>query len=206
MAANQPDPSERRARLVEALKLVKPRDIFNLNQLALAAGIPDRLMSREVKADKDFPVKTYGAEGIEYEFQAVKAIKYMIGTCDAKLAARRSKMDLISSLSGIEIPASAARDFGIAELKQIDQIQTSTQKRKIEQSLYVLKVHHEKCITELATLVQTEVLSTASRLDASGQWPPEIRSSVEEALKNILVVIHDKAMELFSESGNKQRS
>lgn len=206
MAENQQDPSTRRARLVEALKLVGPRDIFNLNKLALAAGIPDRLMSREIKADKKFPVKIYGAEGIEYEFYAVKAIKYMIGVCDAKLALRRSKMDLISSLSGIEVPTSTSRDFGIAELKQIDQIQTSTQKRKIEQSVYVLKTHHERCITELATLVQTEVLSTASRLDASGQWPPDIRSSVEEALKDILVVIHDKAMELFSESGDKQRA
>lgn len=206
MASNQPDPTERRARLAEALKLFKPRDKINLSQLALAAGIPDRLMSREVKADSKFPVKTYGAEGVEYEFYAVKAIKYMIGVCDAKIAARRSKMDLISTLSGLEIPTSASRDFGIAELKQIDQIQTSTQKRKIEQSIYVLRTHHESCITELATLVQTEVLSAASRLDASGQWPPEIRASVEEALKDILVVIHDKAMELFSELGNQQRA
>ena len=107
------DPNVRIARLTEARKLFKRGHTCNMEALGLAAGVTANRIAQEIKADSKFPVMKRGYMGVEWVFNAHKAIDYMLAAARAKVAERESRADLLSQLSGITVdPRSFIAAFG----------------------------------------------------------------------------------------------
>jgi hypothetical protein len=81
---------------------------------------------------------------------------------------------VIAEVAGIS-PELADSGMSLEELRMLDaMLQVSTQRRKIEQRLYVPLAEHEAVIADVFTTMQAEVLSTVGRLDPSGKWPAAV--------------------------------
>lgn len=194
MARAAPDPSARIAQLKAArAKFVKSKIKGNLNadEMAKACGVTWRTLKPLVEADPNWPCLMRGSEGSAYQFQPLKVFDYWIRKLEAQLAERRSKASKIAKLAGFS-EEMAATGMSLEDLRTIDAMQVSQQRRRIEQGSYVPLAHHEAVMIDVFTTLQTELLATVSRLDPAGKWPPPVRTSVQDSMKSLLVKLHDK--------------
>ena len=179
------DPNVRIARLTQARKLFKRADTCNMEALGLAAGVTANRIAQEVKADSKFPIMKRGYMGVEWVFNAHKAIDYMLAQAKARVTERENRADLLSRLSGITVdPKLLPQHMSIAELKEIDRLQTQAQRRKIEQGQYVPREDHEGVVSTIFEQVQEVFISVATEADASGLWPADVSDSVSEYFRN----------------------
>jgi hypothetical protein len=179
------DPSVRVARLVQARKQFKPREICNMRALATAAGVTSVRMSQEVKQDPLFPVVFRGSEGVEWEFEARKAIDHLLKQARSRLADRERNIEKLVALAGIRVdPKLMPTTMSLAELREVDRLQAQAQKRKIEQGEYVPAVEHRQVIGIIFDMVRETFLSVATEVDSSGLWPSEISGEVSDHLRN----------------------
>jgi hypothetical protein len=123
-------------------------------------------------------------------FNGRDVLAHMISKLELEQKERDARAARVATMAGV--PEHVARSgIPVADLVKIDQLQTSAQRRKIEQREYIRRVEAESVITGMFTTMQSETLAIASRLDPSGQWPPEVRASVADELRSVLVKVHD---------------
>lgn len=194
MARRAVDPSSRIARLEAVRETLQPDEIWNLAETAAALGITERQMKNRIDADPDMPIKVRGHEGLSYQFAAAVLVEYEIGKAKAQKAERESRMERLRELTGLETP-DVAGDLTLQEMREIDRIQTASQRRKIEQGRYVPREDHQRIVGDLLSTFQSETLGLISRIDAAGKLAPDVREMVEEDLRDMLVRTHDRAAE-----------
>lgn len=199
MSRQPSDPSARLALLRDALDKTRAElkgkkgdaRFVNADEMAAIAGITWKAMKPQVEADPKWPVQRKGSEGVAYLFAPVKVLEHMIAGLEAKLAQREERAARIARMSGVAVaPAQASLD--VRELKAIDDLQTSVQRRKIEQGFYVKRADHEATVADIFSTMQAETLATVSRLDPAGRWPATVRVEVADAMRTLLVRLHDK--------------
>jgi hypothetical protein len=192
VARRAADPSARIAHLKAAREMVQPGEVLNAQEFAAAAGMSWRMLKQMIDQDEGWPIKVRGSEGSGWQIEAVPAIDHMIAHYQGKLAERRANMERLRDLAGIEAPV-VSPELSISDLRALDQIQNSVQRRKIEQGLYVLASEHREIIGDLMVLFREETMGLIGRVDAAGRWPEGVREEVVEDLRNMLVRTHDKA-------------
>jgi hypothetical protein len=147
-------------------------------------------LRKHIEEDPDFPVAKRGSEGVPYEFDAHAVFAHLILRATQEIEKRTVGRDRIARLSGIDSIAGIDA-LTVDELVKINGVQTSVQRRKIEQRDFVPRVEVETEISGIFTMLQTEILGRASQLDPAGQWPPEVRKAVEQSDRTLLVHLHD---------------
>jgi hypothetical protein len=194
MSRKAPDPSARIALLKAAranLVKLKIKGPLNGDEMAKACGVTWRTLKPMLEADPKWPCLMRGSEGVAYQIEPRSFIDYWIKKLEAQLAERRSKAEKIALIAGFA-PEVAATGLSLEELRQLDAMQINAQRRKIEQGTYIPLAKFESIIVDILTTMQTETLATVSRMDPAGKWPPEVRAGVAEAMKSLLVRLHDK--------------
>lgn len=195
MARQAPDPSARLATLRAArAKLVATPDVperVTAGEMAKIVGLSWRRLSDQIEKDPDFPVARRGSEGLSYEFAPLDVVDHMIRRLDEQLDTRRAKAERMAAIAGM--PAeTASHGLSIDELIKLDGLQTAVQRRKIEQRQYVRADEHANVIADIFTTMQSETLAITGRLDPAGRWPANVRAEVTEAMRSLLVRLHDK--------------
>jgi hypothetical protein len=194
LARQAPDPSARIAALKERRKQFvasKVKGPLNAEEMAAAIGMTWRQLKTYVEADPDFPCLLRGSEGSPYQFDAKKVFDHLIRFFESKLKERNDRNRRIAEMAGFE-PEMADTGLSLEELRQLDFLQTSNQRKKIEQRQYVPLAEFEGVIADVFTTIQSETLSMVGRLDPAGKWPALVREQVREEGRNLLVRIHDK--------------
>jgi hypothetical protein len=189
-----PDPSARIALLKRARSELAKKKIkgpVNAEEMATIAGLTWRALKPQVEADADWPCLMRGSEGVAYQFNPKAVLDHMIARLEEKLKERTTRNRRIAEMAGIA-PDLADTGMSLDELRVLDQLQVSTQRRKIEQRNYVPLVEFEAVIADVLSTMQAETLSMVGRLDPAGKWPPLVREQVREEGRNLLVRIHDK--------------
>lgn len=194
MSRKTPNPSPRIAKLEAARKTIRRKLIVNGEDLSKIVGLTWRRLRDLVEADPEWPVIRKGSEGVSYEFDAKAVLDHMIRRAKEQMVGRHKRADRIATMSGVLIsPELLAQDqLSINDLRTIDTLQTSAQRRKIEQRHYVRRDEAEAVITDLFSTMQAETMATVSRLDPAGRWPSQVRAEVAEAVRGLLVTLHDK--------------
>lgn len=194
MARKASDPTARIAQLKAArAKFVKSKIKGPLNggEMAQAVQMSWRWFKQIVDDDDGFPCLLRGSEGSPYQFDPRPVFDHMIKRLQEQLQDRSTRNRRLAEVAGIS-PELADSGMSLEEIRMLDAIQVSTQRRKIEQRLYVQLAEHEAVIADVFSTIQAEVLSTAGRLDPSGRWQAAIRNQVREEMRNLLVRLHDR--------------
>jgi hypothetical protein len=178
----------RRAKFVKS----KIKGPVQAEELAQIVGMSWRsTLKPMVDEDPNFPCLMRGSEGVAYKFDALKAIDYIIKVLAAKLKERTTRIAAMAEMAGFD-PQLAEAGMSLDELRTLDALQVSMQRRKIEQRNYVPLAEFEATIADIFSTIQAELLSTAGRLDPSGRWPAAVRNAVREEMRSVLVRTHDK--------------
>jgi hypothetical protein len=207
VARRAPDPSARIALLKAARKSLvasKIKGPVNADEMAKIAGLTWRALKVQVEADPEWPCLMRGSEGVAYQFDPKAVLDHMVRRHEEKLKHRTSRNRDIARLAGIS-PDLADTGMTLDELRVLDQLQVSTQKRKIEQGAYVPLADYEAVIADMLTTIQSEILSTVGRLDPSGKWPAQIRHQVREEGRSLLVRLHDKLAAMLNPDASTAR-
>ena len=194
MARQAPDPTARIALLKAArAKLVKSKikGPVNADEMAKIAGMTWRNLKPQVEEDADWPCLMRGSEGVAYQFDPKKVLDHMVKRLEAKLQERHDRSARLAKIAGF--PEELAQTgLSIEELRHLDALQVSVQRRKIEQRNFVPLAEFEAVIADVFSTMQAETLSLVGRLDPSGRWPATVRADVKDELRSLLVRLHDK--------------
>jgi hypothetical protein len=182
--------SPRLLALIERRKKVRKGEQFNADEMAAIAGMTWRNLKPQVDEDPAFPIVSRGSEGKPWVFDGRAVLDHMIARLELEAKEQQAREERVALMAGIS-PDLAASGMSVADLVKIDQLQTNAQRRKIEQGEYVRRDDAENAITGMFTTMQSETLATVSRLDPAGQWPPEVRAAVADALRTLLVRVHN---------------
>lgn len=208
MARQSPDPSARIALLKAArVNLVKSKikGPVNGHEMAKIAGMTWRNLKFQIEADPDWPCLMRGSEGVAYQFDPRKVLDHMVRRLQAKLNERTTRNRRIAEMAGFD-PDLADTGLSIDELRQLDALQVSVQRRKIEQRTYVPLGEFEAVLADVFSTMQAETLSLVGRLDPSGRWPAPVRADVKDELRSLLVRLHDKLGKNFNPNARTARS
>lgn len=200
MARQPPDPSARIALLKERRAQLVKRKIkgpVNGEEMAKIAGVTWRSLKPQIEEDPEWPCLARGSEGVAYQFKPREVLDHMIRRLEEKLKDRTARNRRIAEMAGFD-PKLADTGMSLEELRQLDTLQVSVQRRKIEQRSYVPLDEFEAIIADVFTTIQAETLSTAGRLDPSGKWPGPVRAAVKEEMRSLLVRLHDKLGSRFN--------
>lgn len=185
------DPSPRLTMLRNARRKLKKGEMFNADEMAAVAGMTWRNMKPQVEADPKWPTVRRGSEGVAWQFNGRDVLGHMIGKLEVEQKERDARSARVAAMAGI--PAEVARSgISVADLVKIDQLQTSAQRRKIEQREYVRRIEAENVITGIFTTMQSETLSLVAKLDPAGRWPASVRSEISDELRTLLVKLRDQ--------------
>lgn len=193
MARKVGDPTLLKARLEAALKQAKPSDIASAQPMAEIVGMTwAGFRNTHVAADKNFPIKTKGAEGKQWEFQVVKVLKYMIKICDKKIAANNHRNRRNAELVGINLPDS---DSGadIAEVSKLTELTLKIQQAKERQGEYVPAEKVADFIAGYNSAVINGLLGITNQVDPTGLMPAETRKEMDDLVRNLAVSVQESA-------------
>lgn len=130
-----------------------------------------------------------GGNGIEYAFKPAATVRFLIKHFKAEAEARVAKARAVRQMVGGDRLEGVPDDF---DLDQIDKmIRVSSRLREERQAAGELvdagKV--SDALRTMMTTMQQAGVKAASQQDPTGQWPPEIRESFEDAVNNVLVAM-----------------
>lgn len=180
--------------------------LVNAGELARAAGVTWRILERWIIADPEFPVVQRGRMGEPWQFDLVAALDHLLSRARSLAAgrgARRAEVARLAGFGGAEgVPpspdastgpgAAADRAADARGLKALAEAQMTTHRLKQMQGEYVRSDAAKALLSDMMTTMQTETLAISSKLDAAGQWPPDLRASIEAELRDVLLVVQDK--------------
>lgn len=192
MSRKSADRTPRLIQLETARRKIRKPMIVNLDDMAKIAGISNRQLHDLVKADLSLPVQRHGSTGVSYEFDASAVLDHLIAAERAVMDAAHAHATRVAriSQSPIDPRVIAQQGLSVKDLRDIDTLVTSAQRKRIEQGEYVRRIEAEEVITALFTTVQSEILAATSRLDPAGRWPAGVRSDVQNAMRGALVDTH----------------
>lgn len=203
------DPAGRLVKWRAARKRVNAGDIVAAKAMAATLGMTWQQVTMDIKdADKagnPIPIVERGGMGKSYTFDPAAVLDWYIAREQAKADTRASEAAKLARLagfdSGIERDGSTVAGPGEppssgpvspADLKRIAETQMLAHKLKMAQGQYVLADEVRALLNDLMTTMQVETLAIAPRLDPAGQWSPELRVSVEDGLRSVLVTVQGR--------------
>lgn len=183
-------------------KLDGPR-LVQGTEIAELLGLTWRILQARIKRDPQFPIVERGANGKAWTFEAVAVLDYMIADTQRLGAQRKARAEKTSRLAGFRsgdadtdgtgfdvdasVDSSADTAAQARALNALSQSQMTAHRLKQMQGEYVRADDHSRVIATIMSTMQVEILSVASKLDPAGLWTPDLRKSVEDAMKNALL-------------------
>ena len=188
------DPAARLALLKAAQKKLRKGDVLNAPDMAAALSMTPRNLMLTIAQDPDLPIQKRGAQGRAYEFDAAAVIAHMIAKCEAALSERQSRAARVKRLSGHQgaaatpgVPSDGDELLSVGDLRDINDLQLSVHKRKLQQGHFVVKDTVTAFMADYHAMFQDGVLGLLGKIDPAGQLPADVRLKVEDSMRTLLV-------------------
>jgi hypothetical protein len=132
---------------------------------------------------------TRGAQGIEWTFRPVATVNAIIKHFEGERDKRAARAKRVRQMVGAQDLGDAGEDLSIEELSKLVRLSAELQGSKERAGQLIDAGKAAAAITMFCSTVQQAVLRAAQEEDQTGQWPPEIRESFENATRRILLRI-----------------
>ena len=202
MARPKGDASNLIKRLEAALKVAKPRDVVDAQVMAKMAGQTWRnLLVTHIEPDPAFPIKRRGAEGVAWEFQAVKVLKHMIRRARERMATNEAAARRVHQLTNFTVPEDPEGPVSIADLSKLADLTLKAQMAKERQGHYVPASQVRDFLTRYNAAVIGGILGTSQVTDPNGSLDPTIRGVVDNELRNVAAHVGEMVDKFLRELG-----
>jgi len=199
-------PADYLDKLEAGRKAAQAGAMVNATEFARATGATWRIVERWIIADPEFPVVQRGRMGEPWRFDLVASLDHLLKRARALAAGRGARLAEVARLAGFGGAEGAAPSPNVSAgpgtaadratdargLKALAEAQMMTHRLKQMQGDYVRRDAVEALLDDLMTTIQSETLGITSKLDPAGQWPADLRASVESELRTVLVTVRDK--------------
>ena len=202
MAVKVSEPAILKSRLEKALKQTGPRDTASAKPMAEIVGMSwQGFRNNHINPDPNFPVKSRGAEGKQWEFQVAKVLKHMIKVCEKKIADNTNRNRRNAEMIGITVPDQESGS-DIAEVSKLTDLTLKVQQAKERQGLYVPAEKLVDFLTGYNSSVVNGILGVTNQVDSTGIIPADIRKEMDDLLRSLAVSVQAVAVR-FIESVNE---
>ena len=187
MARPKGNPRDLLKRIESALKVVKKTDILPAAPMAEMLGMTWRnLLETYIRPDPQFPIKTRGSAGVNFEFEAVKVLRHLAKRCKERIAAAEKAAARMAELANITVPAAdEGAPQSYAELRQGLLAHSEIEKMRREQRHYIPSDEVDGFISGMTERVMMTVLGARAKADPTGSWPVELASAFDNALRDL---------------------
>lgn len=204
------DPAAYADALAGARAEAQPGATVNAQALARSFGATWRVVEGWIHKDPSFPVLSRGGQGTPWRFDLVAVLDHLVAQASALSSARRARRADVNRLAGFggsgpaPVVADAPTPAGPAAgetadraaeargLKALAEARMQVHKLKVMQGEYVRRDRVEALLLDIMATMQAETLAVSAKRDPGGLWPAEIRASVDEEQRNVLVTVRDK--------------
>lgn len=150
---------------------------------------------------------TRGAQGIEWTFRPVATITAIVKHYTAVSARSAAKAKRVRNIVSGGTLDDVGEGLTIEELTKMVRLTAEVQAMKERDGQRVDAAKAAAAVTMFCSTVQQVVLRAAQEEDQTGQWPPEIRESFENATRRILLRVEQAGQDcLRSLRGNAAQS
>lgn len=194
MARPLGDPTELIRRLEAAKKVAARSDVVSADLMAKIAGMTWRnLLVTHIEPDPRFPIQLRGAEGVAWEFRVTKVLAHMIKRAKERVEVKQARIRREAGLTGFIVPdePGSENSLSIDRLDKLVKIAASIRKEKEASAGTMDKDSSVRDFIDFLQTIQSAVLDVAQEVDPTGSFEPEVRISVENACRNMLVKMHE---------------
>lgn len=128
-----------------------------------------------------------GGRGIEWTFKPVATVEWLIKHFEAERARSAKQTQRVRGIVGATDNEEIPTDLSLAELKTLLDLTVRAQDARIKSGELVRASTIKEILRRVFSAIQQAGLRTALELDPTGQWPPETREIVENAIRTVLL-------------------
>ncbi|MFC4255396.1 hypothetical protein GRI97_08155 [Altererythrobacter xixiisoli] len=136
------------------------------------------------EADKHF---VRGGNGIEWQFKPVASIQFLIKHFTAEQQRGIQRRRAVRQAIGSSVIDDIDEDLSLEEIDKIIRLQTRLREERERQGQLIDRTVAEDAIAKMVASMQRAGLQAAREQDPTGQWPPEISESFENAVNSLIL-------------------
>lgn len=142
-----------------------------------------------------------GGNGIEWEFEPRATILFLIRHFEAERDAASAKARAMKDIAGGAALEAVPDDFDIRETREMVSLSIQVQDAQERQGRLIDATKAATATRKMFAAMQDAGLQAVQKMDPLGQWPAEIRSSVEDAFRSLMLTQQRAAKECLGEMG-----
>lgn len=128
-----------------------------------------------------------GGRGIEWTFKPVATVEWLIKHFEAERSRSVKQAHKVRSIVGAADNDEIPNDISLGELKTLLDLTVRAQDARMKAGELVRASQVKEILRRVFSAIQQAGLRTALELDPTGQWPPETREIVENAIRTVLL-------------------
>lgn len=139
-----------------------------------------------------------GGNGIEWSFNAVKTVNFLIARFQREITSQKTKNRDIRKAIGVDLPETEA-SASFQETKGLVELTLTVFAAAEKQRRYTLAEDVESFIAGYNQRVVDGIMGVRTRVDPNGNLPPHVRAAVDDALRSVASATHAEAARYIEE-------
>lgn len=128
-----------------------------------------------------------GDRGIKWEFEPRATILFLLRHFERERDEAVAKARALKEIAGGGALEAMPDGFSLREARELVQMSNAVQEMRIRQGELIEANRTADAIREMFGAMQAAGLQAAQKMDPLGQWPPDIRSVVEDEMRTVLL-------------------
>jgi hypothetical protein len=145
-----------------------------------------------------------GGNGIEWVFEPRATVLWLLRHFEAERGAASARARRMKDMAGGEALAAVPDDFDLRETRELIDAAMRTQDLRERQGALIDAAALASAAAGMFGAMQTAGLQAAQEMDPLGEWPPEIRSKVEDGIRGLMLKQQRAAREFLGKSGGER--
>lgn len=156
---------------------------------------------REIEGFEQSGCFDAGGNGIEWVFEPRATVLWLLRHFEAERDAASAKARRMKDMAGGETLRAVPDDFDLRETRELIDAALRTQDLRERQGALIDATAVASAAAGMFGEMQTAGLQAAQEMDPLGEWPPEIRSKVEDGIRGLMLKQQRAAKEFIAKTG-----
>lgn len=133
-----------------------------------------------------------GGNGIEWEFNPRKTVAYLLKHHRGVIARQTAKSQKIAKAVGVTLP-DGEESSSLAETRQMIDLTLKVTEAQERQGRYIPVDEVSTFLAGYNEEIVSGLMGTKTKVDPNGNLPPAVRKAVDEELRRVAALVHDRA-------------
>lgn len=148
---------------------------------------------REIPGFEESGAFETGGNGIEWKFEPRATILFLIRHFEAERDAAAARNKAMKDMAGGTALEAVPDDFDMRQTREMIDLSLKVQDARERAQTLVPIAPVAAALRRMFGAMQAAGLQAAQKLDPLGQWPPQVRESVEDGIRSLMAEQRDAA-------------